>query len=56
MTPISRSTFSSSYSCVVLKYGSYCLTGLPLLLRIVRPLPTQRGSASTSALVPSGFT
>ena len=26
-----------------LKKGSYCLIGLPLLLKIVQPLPTQRG-------------
>ena len=26
------------------KNGSYCLTGLPLLSKTVRPVPTQRGS------------
>src|SRR4051812_43105877 len=42
------------------KYGSYCITGLPLLLRIVRPVPIQRnfGVVSTVVIVyvPSGFT
>ena len=28
------------------KNGSYCLTGLPLLLKIVHPLPTQRGATT----------
>ena len=27
-----------------MKNGSYCRTGLPLLLKIVQPLPVQRGS------------
>ena len=29
--------------CVALKNGSYWRTGLPLLLKMVQPLPTQRG-------------
>jgi hypothetical protein len=33
----------NSKPCVALKKGSYCRTGLPLLLKMVQPLPTQRG-------------
>src|SRR5262249_37199434 len=35
--------FERSKRWVSLKNGSYCRTGLPLLLKIVQPLPTQRG-------------
>ena len=33
---------ANSKSCDVLKNGSYCRTALPLLLKIVQPLPIQR--------------
>ena len=44
MTPVWTISASLSKPLVALKYGSYCLTGLPLLLNKVRPVPTQRGS------------
>ena len=39
---------------VALKNGSYWRTGLPLLLKIVQPLPTQRGLTIGAALLTSG--
>ena len=38
-------SLSNSKEWESLKKGSYCRTGLPLLLKIVQPLPTQRGLA-----------
>ena len=35
---------SNSKRCVSVKNGSYWRTGLPLLLKTVQPLPTQRGA------------
>ena len=42
LTPVSVISCSGSYRWVALKKGPYCLTGLPLLLNTVRPVPTQR--------------
>ena len=37
---------ANSKPCAAVKNGSYWRTGLPLLLKMVQPLPTQRGSTS----------
>ena len=44
VTPVCTTAVSSSKSDVALKNGSYCLTGFPLLLKTVRPVPTQRAT------------
>src|SRR4051812_7698264 len=44
VTPVCTTVASSSKLDVALKNGSYCLTGVPLLLKTVRPVPTQRGT------------
>ena len=37
---------ANSKALVAEKNGSYCRTGLPLLLKIVQPEPTQRGETT----------
>ena len=45
-----RLSFANSKFCDALKNGSYSRTGFPLLLKIIQPLPTQRGSKIGLAL------